>query len=475
VAPRFADRPAAYENTASYWMTLMWAAYAVLVATVMNRRGMQVLRNVALAFGCVVLGKYVVRDLLMTYVEQPTPLINSRFAVTAALAAALLWIAREVRALAPFAKVGGHVLLLAGACMEWVDFFSVRDLDHGRLAGISLAGVTALMAAYGTGLAARGGAVLRATGSVLVGLAGAKWLLLDLPLVSTAAGTLLQPRTAAAALAAGAAFHVARRVAWAPALRVVGHLVVACALSAEIHDLFTGRDWSTLSVVHGGDLVIAGMWAVYGLLALARGHGKQRPHLRAIGLAYVAGSVSGVMILAGADPAGRLLLNTRILGLGAVVAALIWSAELYRRKDLRLDRPLELRGHVEGPAVAPPLVIAGHLLGMLLLTLEASDYFARVGSEGWGAGWIDANSARQLSYSLIWAAYAIALVVGGLLRKFRPVRIMALGVLSLTIFKVFLFDLSFLNNPYRMLSFLALGAILVAVSFLYQKYKAYLV
>ncbi|MHC4960202.1 MAG: DUF2339 domain-containing protein [Planctomycetota bacterium] len=478
VAPRFADRPSAYTNTASYWMTLLWAAYATLVATVANRRAGIVLRNVALAFGCAVLVKYVARDLVATYVEQSTPLFNSRFAVTAALAAALFWIAREIRVLAPCTKVVGHVLLLAAACMEWVDFFQVRSLDTGRLAGVSLAGITVLMAAYGTGLALRGGTVLRAAGPALVGLAGAKWLLIDLTLSPTAGDTLLQPRTAAAAVAAGAAFYVASRAgraAIATGLRVVAHLVVACALSAELRDLITGRDWSALGVVRFGDFAIAGLWAVYGLLALARGHAQQRSHLRGLGLAFVVGSVAGVALLLGAGPATHLVANTRLLGLGAVAVALLWSAELYRRRDLQLDAPLELGGRAEGPALAPPLVLASHLLLMLLFTLEASDYFRNVGSEGWGAGWIDAKSARQLSYSLIWAAYAIGLVVGGLLRKFRPVRLMALSVLSITIFKVFLVDLSFLNNPYRMLSFLALGAILVAVSFLYQKYKAYLV
>ena len=53
----------------------------------------------------------------------------------------------------------------------------------------------------------------------------------------------------------------------------------------------------------------------------------------------------------------------------------------------------------------------------------------------------------------------------------RPVRLAALVFLMVTIFKVFLLDLSFLENPYRILSFLVLGAILVGVSFLYQRFK----
>ena len=76
-----------------------------------------------------------------------------------------------------------------------------------------------------------------------------------------------------------------------------------------------------------------------------------------------------------------------------------------------------------------------------------------------------------MCFSLIWAVYAIGMVVTGFVRKFKPVRLMALILLVVTIFKVFLLDLSFLEGPYRILSFLVLGVILVGVSFLYQPHK----
>jgi uncharacterized membrane protein len=47
---------------------------------------------------------------------------------------------------------------------------------------------------------------------------------------------------------------------------------------------------------------------------------------------------------------------------------------------------------------------------------------------------------------------------------------MALLIFGITIFKVFLIDLSSLKLFYRIISFLVLGLILIAVSFLYQRY-----
>ena len=59
----------------------------------------------------------------------------------------------------------------------------------------------------------------------------------------------------------------------------------------------------------------------------------------------------------------------------------------------------------------------------------------------------------------------------GIIRRSKLLRVMALLLLGLTIFKVFLFDLSSLDRLYRIISFIVLGAILLAVSFLYQRYR----
>ena len=50
-----------------------------------------------------------------------------------------------------------------------------------------------------------------------------------------------------------------------------------------------------------------------------------------------------------------------------------------------------------------------------------------------------------------------------------PRALMPLLLLGVTIVKVFLVDLSSLDQIYRVISFVVLGAILLAVSFLYQR------
>ena len=79
--------------------------------------------------------------------------------------------------------------------------------------------------------------------------------------------------------------------------------------------------------------------------------------------------------------------------------------------------------------------------------------------------------AQRLSLSGIWAIYSVALIVFGFIRKHAPSRICAIVLFFITILKVFIFDLSSLQNIYRIISFIGLGVILLLVSFLYTRFK----
>ena len=65
--------------------------------------------------------------------------------------------------------------------------------------------------------------------------------------------------------------------------------------------------------------------------------------------------------------------------------------------------------------------------------------------------------------------YGAILLAAGFWRRAAFVRWQALILLIFTILKVFLSDVSGLSQGYRVASFLGLGALLMAVSFAYQK------
>jgi uncharacterized membrane protein len=77
--------------------------------------------------------------------------------------------------------------------------------------------------------------------------------------------------------------------------------------------------------------------------------------------------------------------------------------------------------------------------------------------------------ASNLSLSGFLGLYGASLLAVGFWRRSAFLRWQALILLLFTIAKVFLYDISGLSEGYRVASFLGLGAILLAVSFVYQK------
>jgi uncharacterized membrane protein len=77
--------------------------------------------------------------------------------------------------------------------------------------------------------------------------------------------------------------------------------------------------------------------------------------------------------------------------------------------------------------------------------------------------------AAGWSYSAWWMLYGAALMAAGFLRRSAFLRWQALVVLGLSIAKVFLNGVTLQSQAYRVLSFLALGVLLLAISFAYQR------
>jgi uncharacterized membrane protein len=82
---------------------------------------------------------------------------------------------------------------------------------------------------------------------------------------------------------------------------------------------------------------------------------------------------------------------------------------------------------------------------------------------------IDRGHAQELALSMLWLVYALGLLGAGLWKKSEAMRWQALVLLGVVIVKVFLFDLSFLEKFYRIVSFFLLGLALLLISFYYQR------
>jgi len=120
-------------------------------------------------------------------------------------------------------------------------------------------------------------------------------------------------------------------------------------------------------------------------------------------------------------------------------------------------------------------VVFLNLLALIALTLEASDYFDRQLAAafrppfGLGLAYAQLRLERDFSYSAIWLIYGAILMAVGFRKRSAFIRWQSLVLIAVTIMKVFLYDVSALDKGYRIISFVVLGAVLLGISFVYQR------
>lgn len=73
--------------------------------------------------------------------------------------------------------------------------------------------------------------------------------------------------------------------------------------------------------------------------------------------------------------------------------------------------------------------------------------------------------------TVAWGTQGLALLAAGFPLRDRVLRLSGLGLLLVCILKLFVYDLRFLDTLPRILSFIVLGAILVAVSWIYTRFR----
>jgi uncharacterized membrane protein len=113
--------------------------------------------------------------------------------------------------------------------------------------------------------------------------------------------------------------------------------------------------------------------------------------------------------------------------------------------------------------VLVPLELAGGALAVYLPSIAIVDLTT--------TGEIDPGQTPQVLLSAFWSFTGLAALVYGLLRDDRRLRLGGLMLLGLAIAKVFLYDLASLDEIYRVLSFIALGLLLLASAFAYQRIR----
>jgi uncharacterized membrane protein len=152
------------------------------------------------------------------------------------------------------------------------------------------------------------------------------------------------------------------------------------------------------------------------------------------------------------------ILNWYLYAYGIVAACLFTGARL-------LAPP---RNVVLGNDAPPLLNGLGTVLAFLLLNVEIADYFSEAGSTL--TFQFSGNFGRDMTYSIAWAMFALGLLVIGIAKKVRAIRYGSLGLLSVTLLKLFFHDLAKLAQLYRIGALIAVAVIAFVASFLYQRF-----
>lgn len=218
-------------------------------------------------------------------------------------------------------------------------------------------------------------------------------------------------------------------------------------------------------------LKASGRWITIGWLAegaalLWAARRARSVFLRALALLCLALALVALLILnpsASATP----LLNQRFATYLAAIGVFTFVAWLGYRSRAEADAEFDR----DWPAIAASSVLIVNCLILIAVSLEIHAFW-------WGRGWAGGGSYEQyaryrmyaqFTYSAFFMAFGAVLLALGFSRHSAFLRWQALVLLAISIGKVFVVDTTALSQGYRILSFLALGALLLGVSFAYQR------
>ena len=384
----------------------------------------------------------------------------------------------ELRASSPTLRTGSILLLALNALvLALVGIVVVEPIAGAWLAGLAVAHLA-------VGVAARGGTRELSLAMLILGVvladATAAWLLDGPPLIAIWAG-------------AGVAFAALTRRATAgdeqsALLTGLGaHLLLALsqALIAAPPELLAGGATGIAELA--GLAFVAAATMVSGRLATDR-YLDVRTLLDAAAVALLAYQTAiafdgaALTVAFGAETAALALVARRRKDDQVALGAALAFAGLTLLHALLVLAPLSaLVNGVEGPPLATAAGLLATLVAIGALAVAKPEWLAavRIG----GAVFllyavsallvteIDVRQQAQALLSALWAVTGFGVLVGGLVRDDALLRRGALILLGVTIAKVFVFDLASLTSMYRAASFVALGLLLLAAGFAWQRIR----
>ncbi len=242
--------------------------------------------------------------------------------------------------------------------------------------------------------------------------------------------------------------HLGHRALFA----AVGIGFIALAIPLQLQKQWIGVAWA---------LEAAAVWWLYRRLP--------HPGLKYFGLLLYAGVIFRLIpstVFLQYHERGWPIFNWLLYSYGVPCLCFLIGAAGLGPVEAKYRRSFEESLPIGKVPLAGVMYYTGLVLIFALINLEIADAFS-VGR--YTELWQERSYARDLTRSVSWVVYALILLVTGMRQSGRGQRFFSLGLMLLTVGKVFLYDLEKVGGIYRPLSFLGLGVSLVVVSLLYQR------
>jgi uncharacterized membrane protein len=229
------------------------------------------------------------------------------------------------------------------------------------------------------------------------------------------------------------------------------HLGAAIALKSRYHSWLAAAAL-TFAVPAAFDraAIINAAWAVEAAVLVIASLRYRDETLKYAGLALLAIDVTRDAVMYGGFEPYRPIFNERFAACAVTLAA-----------TYTIARVLDLGSAARyDQTIVRALRTATHAIALAMLSAEAWLGVAYYGGS---------EQASSAALSIVGAVFAAILIGFGLYKRDSFVRWEGLGLIVLTAAKVVLFDLSFLDLGYRVISAVLVGIALIGISYAYQR------
>ena len=110
------------------------------------------------------------------------------------------------------------------------------------------------------------------------------------------------------------------------------------------------------------------------------------------------------------------------------------------------------------------------IVGLIIATNELDQIIGYMFAPGNGLPKVLSHTQTE-GYAVLWGIYSFIVMIIGMQRKNKIMRILALILFAVTLFKLFAIDIRDISEAGKIIAFISLGVLLLVISFMYQKLK----